>query len=60
MHNGATIKPEALHTMINQLHKRILRLIEKKEIKDKEEEQKMIQVSFQWSKSFQLVKTVHT
>jgi len=35
LHNGAPIKPEALLTMMNQLKKRILRLIQIGEIKDK-------------------------
>jgi integrase/recombinase XerD len=33
LHNGAHIKPEALHTMMTQLKKRIIRLIETEEIK---------------------------
>ena len=37
LHNGAPIKPEALHTMMTQLKKRILRLIETGEIKGEEE-----------------------
>ncbi|MGN6351172.1 MAG: hypothetical protein ACTHL3_06880 [Candidatus Nitrosocosmicus sp.] len=43
LHNGAAIKPEALHTMMNQLKKRILRLIETGEIKG-EEREKMLYV----------------
>src|SRR5574339_588237 len=38
LHNGAPIKPEALHTMMTQLKKRILRLIETNEIKGEEKE----------------------
>jgi integrase/recombinase XerD len=38
LHNGAPIKPEALHTVMTQLKKRILRLIETGEIKGKERE----------------------
>ena len=36
LHNGAPIKPEALHTMMSQLKKRIARLIETGEIKGEE------------------------
>jgi integrase/recombinase XerD len=43
LHNGAPIKPEALHTVMNQLKKRILRLIETDEIKD-EEKEKMLSI----------------
>ena len=38
LHTGAPIKPEALHTVMTQLKKRILRLIETGEIKGKERE----------------------
>lgn len=41
LHNGAPIKPEALHTMMNQLKKRILRLIETGEINDNKEIEKL-------------------
>jgi len=34
LHNGAPIKPEALLTMMNQMQKRILRLLDNNEIKD--------------------------
>jgi integrase/recombinase XerD len=37
LHNGAPIKPEALHTMMNQLKLRILRMLETDEIKDNNE-----------------------
>jgi hypothetical protein len=37
LHNGAPIKPEALHTMMNQLKLRILRMLETDEIKDDNE-----------------------
>jgi hypothetical protein len=42
LHNGAPIKPEALHTMMNQLKKRILKLLETGEIKDEEERERMM------------------
>ena len=38
VHNGAPIKPEALHTMMAQLKKRITSLIENGEIKGEEQE----------------------
>lgn len=41
LHNGAPIKPEALQTMMNQLKKRILRLINTGEIKDENEKNKL-------------------
>jgi integrase/recombinase XerD len=43
LHNGAPIKPEALHTMMAQLKKRITRLIENGEIKG-EEQEKMLNI----------------
>ena len=43
LHNGAPIKAEALHTMMSQLKKRILRLIETGEIKG-EEREKMLSI----------------
>ncbi len=42
LHNGAPIKPEALQTMMSQLKKRIIRLIETGEIKDKNEKEKLL------------------
>jgi integrase/recombinase XerD len=42
LHNGAPIKPEALQTMMNQLKKRILRLIETGEIKDEREKENVL------------------
>lgn len=42
LNNGAPIKPEAIHTMMNQLKNRILRLIETDEIKAIEEKEKML------------------
>ncbi|MDR4492435.1 MAG: hypothetical protein R2685_16320 [Candidatus Nitrosocosmicus sp.] len=42
LHNGAPIKPEALQMMMNQLKKRILRLIETGEIKDENEKNKIL------------------
>jgi hypothetical protein len=38
LHNGSPIKPEALHSMMTQLKKRIVRLIETGEIKGEERE----------------------
>ena len=45
LHNGAPIKPEALHTMMSQLKKRILRLIETDEIKGEEREKMLFLIS---------------
>ncbi len=42
LYNGAPIRPEVLHTMMVQLKKRILRLVEKGEIKDKDERERML------------------
>ncbi len=44
LHNGASIKPEALQTMMNQLKNRILRLIETGEIKDEVENEKLLYI----------------
>lgn len=44
LYNGAPIRPEALHTMMSQLKKRILRLIETGEIKDAEERERMMSI----------------
>ena len=45
LHNGAPIKPEALHTMMTQLKKRITRLIETGEIKGEEREKMLLFIS---------------
>lgn len=42
LHNGSPIKPEALQTMMSQLKKRIIRLIETGEIKDGKEKEKLL------------------
>ncbi|MDN5846323.1 MAG: hypothetical protein L0H53_08630 [Candidatus Nitrosocosmicus sp.] len=42
LHNGAPIKPEALQTMMNQLKRRILRMVETGEIKDENEKNKLL------------------
>jgi integrase/recombinase XerD len=42
LHNGAPIKPEALQTMMNQLKKRTLRLINTGEIKDENEKNNIL------------------
>jgi integrase/recombinase XerD len=42
LHNGAPLKPEALQTMMNQLRKRILRLIETAQIKDEKEKENIL------------------
>jgi len=42
LHNGAPIKPEALHTVMIQLKKRIARLIENGEIKGQERERMIL------------------
>jgi len=44
LHNGAPIKPDALHTMMAQLRKRILRLVQIGEIKDERERDKIISI----------------
>ena len=41
LHTGAAIKPEALQTMMEQLKKRIIRLLETNELEDKEERNKV-------------------
>jgi hypothetical protein len=42
LHTGAPIKPEALQIMMNQLKKRIMRLIKNGEIKDKVEKERIL------------------
>jgi integrase/recombinase XerD len=44
LHNRASIKPEALQTMMNQLKSRILRLVETGEIKDEIEKEKLLYI----------------